>query len=105
MLRFGNGPLINGEETTVQVLYEPNRKNTSKSYMWVFRGGAPKKPVVIFQYNQSRQGSVARDFLGIIKALFKLMAMRGMIFSATKRMFCMSAVGLMPDASLLRVNL
>ncbi len=64
-----SGPLINGDETTVQVLNEPGRKNTSKSYMWVFRGGAPKNPVVIFQYNQSRQGAVAKDFLGDYKGV------------------------------------
>jgi len=64
-----SGPLINGDETTVQVLNEPGRKNTSKSYMWVFRGGAPKKPVVVFQYNQSRQGAVAKDFLDDYKGI------------------------------------
>jgi transposase len=29
------GPLINIDETTVQVLKEPGRKAESKSYMWV----------------------------------------------------------------------
>ena len=38
------GPLINIDETTLQVLKEPNRANTSKSYMWVFCGGDPKHP-------------------------------------------------------------
>lgn len=57
------GPLINGDETTVQVLDEPGRAATDKSYMWVFRGGAPKKPVVIYQYNQGRAGEVAKLFL------------------------------------------
>jgi transposase len=32
------GPLINADETPVQVLNEPGRENTTKSYMWVFRG-------------------------------------------------------------------
>jgi transposase len=58
-----SGPLINADETTFQVLKEPGRKNTSKSYMWVFRGGPPDKPIVYFKYNPTRQGDVARDFL------------------------------------------
>ena len=37
------GPLINVDETPVQVLNEPGRANTTKSYMWVFRGGASRK--------------------------------------------------------------
>lgn len=58
-----SGPLVNGDETTIQVLAEPGRAATTKSYMWVFRGGAPENPVVIYQYNQSRSGSVAKLFL------------------------------------------
>ncbi len=34
-----SGPLVNMDETHIQVLNEPGRSNTSKSYMWVFRGG------------------------------------------------------------------
>ncbi len=53
------GPLINMDETPVQVLNEPGRANTSKSYMWVFRGGDAGRPALIFRYEQSRSG----DFL------------------------------------------
>jgi transposase len=41
-----SGPLVNVDETTLQVLSEPGRANTTKSYMWVFRGGPPDKPVI-----------------------------------------------------------
>lgn len=57
------GPLINADETTVQVLHEPGRRPTTKSYMWVFRGGTPEKPVVIYQYHPSRSADVAEVFL------------------------------------------
>ena len=50
------GPLINIDETPVQVLKEPGRSNTSKSYMWVYRGGDPQKPVLIYQYQPTRSG-------------------------------------------------
>lgn len=58
-----SGPLINVDETTVQVHNEPGRKNTSMSYMWVFCGGPPTAPVVLFTYDPSREGRVAGDFL------------------------------------------
>ncbi|HQP30394.1 MAG TPA: IS66 family transposase, partial [Deltaproteobacteria bacterium] len=58
-----SGPLINVDETTVQVLGEPNRANTSKSYMWVFRGGPPGKPALVYQYHPTRSGEVARQYL------------------------------------------
>ncbi len=58
-----SGPLINVDETPVQVLNEPGRANTTKSYMWVFRGGPPDKPVVLFKYSETRSGEVPRDVL------------------------------------------
>lgn len=54
------GPVINIDETTVQVLKVPNR---SKCYMWVFKGGAPDKPIILFQYHPTRSGDVASQFL------------------------------------------
>ncbi len=59
-----SGPLINVDETTLQVLKEPGRRNTSKSYMWLYRGGDPDKPVLVYQYAASRSGQVAEDFIG-----------------------------------------
>jgi transposase len=57
------GPLINVDETPVQVLNEPGRANTTKSYMWVFRGGSPEKPVLIYRYSPTRSGEVPREVL------------------------------------------
>jgi transposase len=41
------GPLINIDESPLQVLKEPGRADTTKSYMWVFYGGAPAHPAVL----------------------------------------------------------
>jgi len=58
-----SGLLVNADETPVQVLDEPGRKNTTKSYMWVFRGGSPDKPVILFHYSETRSGEVPREIL------------------------------------------
>ena len=58
-----SGPLINVDETPVQVLSEPGRANTTKSYMWVFRGGPPDKPIILFKYSETRSGEVPREVL------------------------------------------
>jgi transposase len=55
--------LLNVDETSLQVLDEPGRSPTSKSYMWLFRGEDLEKPVLIYEYNSSRGGDVARKFL------------------------------------------
>ena len=58
-----SGHFINIDETTLQVLQEPGRNPTTKSYMWVFRRGDPDRPVLLFQYHPTRSGDVARTFL------------------------------------------
>lgn len=58
-----SGPLINADETTVQVLKEPGRKAQTKSYMWVFRGGLPGKTVVLFHYETGRSHQIPYEFL------------------------------------------
>ncbi len=58
-----SGPLINIDETPFQVLNEPNRSSQTKSYMWVFKGGLPEHPGILFEYHPTRAGSVPTLFL------------------------------------------
>jgi transposase len=63
------GPLINVDETPVQVMNEPGRANTTKSYMWVFRGSRPRDrgggTAIIFDYRPTRSGDeILREYLG-----------------------------------------
>ncbi len=62
------GPLINVDETPVQVLNEPGRANTTKSYMWVFRGGRPPDRgggiAVVFDYRPTRSAEkILKEYL------------------------------------------
>ncbi|MBM7615154.1 IS66 family transposase [Alkaliphilus hydrothermalis] len=55
---------LHADETPVQVLNEPGKKNTSKSYMWVYTTSKEaKNPVRIFQYETGRSGDHAKEFL------------------------------------------
>lgn len=58
-----SGPLVNADETPVQVLDEPGRANTTTSYMWVFRGGEPGREVIFYRYSPTRSGDVPREVL------------------------------------------
>ncbi len=51
------------DETRLQVLNEPDKDNAQQSYMWVYKGGQPKQPIVWYQYADGRQSSVPLDFL------------------------------------------
>jgi hypothetical protein len=55
---------LHADETTVQVLREPNRRAQSKSYEWIYRtsGGAGRK-IVIYVYKETREWKHPREFL------------------------------------------
>jgi transposase len=57
------GPLIGIDESPLQVLNEAGRDNTTKSYMWVYRGGQPDRPVLLYEYQRTRSGKTALEFL------------------------------------------
>lgn len=63
--------IIQMDETTVQVLKEKGRAAQSKSYMWVRRGGPPDRPIILFDYEQSRGSKVPvrllEGFRGILQ--------------------------------------
>jgi transposase len=58
-----SGPVIQMDETSVQVMGEDGRKDTDKSWMWLARGGPPDKKAVWFEYRQSRAAYNAKEFL------------------------------------------
>jgi transposase len=59
------------DETPVQVLNEPNKPNTSKSFMWVYYGGTPDKKSIVYDYQPTRSGQAAADFLADFKGVLQ----------------------------------
>jgi transposase len=57
------GAVLRIDETRLQVLREPGRANTAKSFMWAFCGGPPGRPVVLFHDSESRASTVPLQFL------------------------------------------
>lgn len=57
------GPLIGMDETPVQVLQEKDRKNTTKSYMWVSRGLFKEKPILLYNYFPTRSSDFVKEYL------------------------------------------
>nr|WP_121605182.1 IS66 family transposase [Virgibacillus sp. Bac332] len=58
-----NQEILHADETTLQVLSEPGRKSQSTSYMWMFRTGSAHKPVVLYDYQQTRASKHPKQFL------------------------------------------
>jgi transposase len=56
-------PYVHADETTVQVLKEPGRSATSKSYLWCQASGIAERPIVLFDYDPSRASTVPQRLL------------------------------------------
>jgi transposase len=54
---------IQADETTVQVLNEPNRSDQQKSYAWVYVGNSPHHKTIYYEYQETRAGKHAQAFL------------------------------------------
>lgn len=55
---------IHVNETTMQVLKEPDKKATIKSYMWLYQSSKNSlEQIALYQYKPTRAGENARKFL------------------------------------------
>ena len=56
-------PVLHADETTLQVLKEPGRSSTSKSYMWLYRtSGCAKQGIVLYEYQPRGKRSTPSVF-------------------------------------------
>lgn len=56
--------IVHCDETGVQVLKEDGKKPQTKSYMWIYRtGNDDKEPIILYDYQPSRNGDHAVSFL------------------------------------------
>jgi transposase len=56
-------PVLQMDETPVQVLNEPGKTAQSQSYMWVMRGGPPTQSSIIYHYDPGRGQAVPKRLL------------------------------------------
>ncbi len=57
-----DSPVVHADETTVQVLNEPNKTAESTSYMWCLARSGPK-PIIYYSYHDNRSRKAAADLL------------------------------------------
>lgn len=55
--------VLHADETTLEVLCEPDRPAQTTSYMWLYRSAGSEKPIILYDYQQGRSGSFAKTYL------------------------------------------
>jgi hypothetical protein len=54
---------IHADETYVKVIEENGKDSNSKRFMWLYRSGGIENPVILYDYQKTRSGSCAEEFL------------------------------------------
>ncbi len=52
--RLKTGPFLQMDETPIQVHGEEGKLDTSKSYIWVTKGGPPESQIALYEYERTR---------------------------------------------------
>jgi transposase len=64
--------ILQADETTLQVLHEPDRPATSKSYLWLYRTGKEGPPIILYDYQETRAGENPKNFLNGFKGYLQV---------------------------------
>lgn len=54
---------VKADETVCQVLKTPEKSDKTNSYMWVYMTGNSPRSAVVYDYQESRKGGFAKEFL------------------------------------------
>jgi len=59
--------VLHADETTLEVLCEPDRPAQTNSYMWLYRTSGCDAPIVLYDYQEGRAGNFAKTYLNGFK--------------------------------------
>jgi transposase len=60
-------PILHADETILQVLKEPGRPPTARSFMWLYRTGRYSPPIVLYDYQPTRKREHPQKYLSEFK--------------------------------------
>lgn len=54
---------IQADETTLQVIDDNGKDAKSKKYMWLYKSGGSKDPIILYDYQKTRSSACPKEFL------------------------------------------
>lgn len=54
---------IQADETTLKVIENNGNESKAKKYMWIYKTGASRKPIILYDYQKTRSSSCPKEFL------------------------------------------
>ena len=53
---------IQADETTLKVIESNGNESKAKKYMWIYKTGASRKPIILYDYQKTRSSSCPKEF-------------------------------------------
>lgn len=54
---------IQADETTLKVIENNGNESKAKKYMWIYKTGASRNPIILYDYQKTRSSSCPKEFL------------------------------------------
>lgn len=84
---------INADETTLKVINEGGTDSKSKKYMWLYMSNTNSKPVILYDYQNTRSSSCPKNFLGNFRGFLQTDGYNGYnSVSGATRVYCLAHI-------------
>ena len=84
---------INADETTLKVLNDNGKDSKSKKYMWLYMSNTNSKPIILYDYQNTRSSSCPKNFLGDFKGFLQTDGYNGYnSISGATRIYCLAHI-------------
>ena len=77
--------IVQSDDTGIQVLKEPGRAPSTRSALWIRRGGPPERPVVLVDYRETKSAAAGATLLEGVRAKTYLVVDAAQSFEAIAR--------------------
>lgn len=84
---------IHADETTLKVINDNGKDSKSKKYMWLYMSDTNLKPVILYDYQNTRSSSCPKNFLGHFKGFLQTDRYTGYnSVSGATRVYCLAHI-------------
>lgn len=84
---------IQADETTLKVVENDGSQSRAKRYMWLYKTGGDKQPIILYEYQKTRSSTCPKNFLRDFSGYLQTDGYSGYnIIKNAKRLYCFAHV-------------
>lgn len=84
---------VQADETTVVVVDSKGEDSKAKKYMWLYKTGEPKNPIILYDYQKTRSSTCPKEFLKGFSGILQTDGYQGYNHvENVKRLYCLAHI-------------